>query len=284
MTTKNTFLRAAAAIALLLSGGLTEAHAALITLSAAGSTPAAITAARDSFRESIGGGSVAGANGSFGGLRREINWDGVPDGFATPNALPANFFNVNSPRGAVFSTSGSAFVVSANASSGTAVLFANLNASYAGQFQAFTAQRLFGVLDEPSMDIDFFVPGTTTPAAVTAFGAVFVDNVGQAFPNCASIQAFNGAASLGFFCAPVAPAGGLSFLGLRATGGEVITRIRLNLGNGLLGTQQSSTNEVVVMDDFIYSEPLPLPVPEPTTLALSLLGAVALAHRARRRR
>ena len=36
------------------------------------------------------------------GGRREINWDGVADGFAAPNNLPANFFNKNSPRGVVF--------------------------------------------------------------------------------------------------------------------------------------------------------------------------------------
>ena len=46
--------------------------------------------------------------GDFGGLRREINWDGVPDARADPNPLPADFFNVNSPRGVVFSTPGSA--------------------------------------------------------------------------------------------------------------------------------------------------------------------------------
>src|SRR5947209_16922503 len=65
---------------------------------------AAATAARDQFRADIGGGTVAGANGSFGGVRREINWDGVPDAFASANACPPNFFNVNSPGGAVFST------------------------------------------------------------------------------------------------------------------------------------------------------------------------------------
>ena len=36
----------------------------------------------------------------------EINWDGVPDALASPNSFPANFFNVNSPRGTVFSTPG----------------------------------------------------------------------------------------------------------------------------------------------------------------------------------
>jgi hypothetical protein len=42
---------------------------------AAGANPAAITPTRDAFRASVGGGTVAGANGSFGGLRREINWE-----------------------------------------------------------------------------------------------------------------------------------------------------------------------------------------------------------------
>lgn len=58
----------------------------------AGADPASITATRDSFRSAIGGGTVAGPAGSFGGLRREINWDGVPAGFSDPNLLPANFF------------------------------------------------------------------------------------------------------------------------------------------------------------------------------------------------
>ena len=56
---------------------------------AAGANAAAITPQRDSFRAAIGGGVVAGANGSFGGVRREINWDGVRDTFADPNLLPA---------------------------------------------------------------------------------------------------------------------------------------------------------------------------------------------------
>ncbi|MBT9490841.1 MAG: hypothetical protein IV107_00510 [Paucibacter sp.] len=61
------------------------------TFESAGANAAAITATRDAFRAAVGGGSVAGANGSFGGLRREINWDGVPAGSADPNALAADF-------------------------------------------------------------------------------------------------------------------------------------------------------------------------------------------------
>src|SRR5215813_11431372 len=78
--------------------------AAFLTFESEGANPAAITPTRDAFRAAVGGGTVAGANGSFGGLRREINWDGVPEALSDPNSLPANFFNTTSPRGAVFST------------------------------------------------------------------------------------------------------------------------------------------------------------------------------------
>src|SRR5436309_1751630 len=82
---------------------------AQIVRSAAGANAAAITAARDQFRVDLGGGTTAGANGSFSdatGSRREINWDGVGAALSAPNSLPANFFNANSPRGALFGTVG----------------------------------------------------------------------------------------------------------------------------------------------------------------------------------
>src|SRR5436190_1760005 len=94
---------------------LSPAYAGPVVFSAFGPDAGSITAVRDAFRVAIGGGTVAGANGLFGGVRREINWDAVPETFSDPNLLPANFFNVNSPRGVVFSTSGTGFEVSANA-------------------------------------------------------------------------------------------------------------------------------------------------------------------------
>ena len=124
-----------------------------VTESAAGATAASITAARDAFRVDLGGGTVAGANGSFGGVRREINWDGVPDALSAPNLLPANFFNVNSPRGVIFATPGTGFQVSANA--GVApIQFDNIDPTYSATFEPFSSQRLFTSLGSNILDVN----------------------------------------------------------------------------------------------------------------------------------
>ena len=116
-------------IAVLLAAAATPSQAALVTFSASGNNASDIQTTVDNFRTSLG---TLNANvaGSFGAGRREINWDGVPDGSSAPNNLAANFFNVNSPRGVVFSTPGSGFQVSATAASGTPIEFGNLNAAY----------------------------------------------------------------------------------------------------------------------------------------------------------
>lgn len=201
--------------------------AGAITFSASGANPAAIQTTVDQFRVALGtlNPNVAGSAGSG---RREINWDGVPDGSAAPNLLPANFFNVNSPRGVVLSGPGTGFEVSANAASGTPVLFGNINASYATQFQTFSAQRLFTSLGSNVYDVSFFVPGSNTPAYTSAFGAVFTD---VDVANVSSLQFFDlSGNSLGTFFVPTAN-GGLSFLGIQFNAGEQVGRVRITPGN-----------------------------------------------------
>src|SRR6266849_10534404 len=116
-------------LAVLAMSAYPLAHAAAITFSASGANPAAIQATVDAFRTSLG---TLNPNviGSFGTGRREINWDGVPDALSAPSNLPANFFNVNSPRGVVFTTAGTGFEVSATVASGTPVEFGNINTTY----------------------------------------------------------------------------------------------------------------------------------------------------------
>lgn len=224
------------------------ASAAVFT--AAGANPAAIQASVDGLRAALGANN--GVGGTFATGRREINWDGVPNGFAAPNPLPANFFNVNSPRGVVFSTAGTGFQVSASAASGTPVRFGNLNAAYPADNQTFSAERLFTALGSNTLQIDFFVPGTSIPATVAGFGAVFTDAEVAA---AARYTVFLGdGTNGGQFGVPVAPTGGLSFLGL--TDPLRYSRIVIQSGTAVPGASESlNAVDVVFMDDFIYGEP-----------------------------
>ena len=225
--------------------------------SGSGANAAAIQTAVDQFRTDLGAlnSNVA---GSFGTGRRQINWDGVPDALAAPNNLPADFFNVNSPRGAVFSTAGTGFQVSANSSNPTStpVEFNNINPTYSSLFTTFSAQRLFTSISSNITDVTFFFPGSTTAAQVTGFGSVFTD---VDLPNVTSIQFFDkNNVSLTTVYAPVAVGNEtLSFIGVSyAT--AVISRVRITSGNAALGSgiNETGATDLVVMDDFIYGEPV----------------------------
>jgi len=214
---------------------------------------------------------------SFGSGRREINWDGVPDALSAPNNLPANFFNVNSPRGVVFSTPGTGFQVSANA--GVApVRFDTINPGYSAIFQTFSPQRLFAALSSTITDVSFFVPGSTTPSFTSSFGAVFTD---VDLANTTGIQFFDTQNnSLGTFSAPVAN-NGLSFVGVLFDAGEKIGRVRITSGNAALGAGINDlppTTDLVVMDDFIYAEPAPAPEPSTWVLLASGLALILITR------
>ncbi len=265
-----------------LACAVAMAQADPLIFSAAGANAAAIQSQVDAYRASLG---TLNANvpGSFGFGRREINWDGVPDSFAATNALPGNFFNVNSPRGIVMATPGSGFQVSANSGVGT-IDFGNINATYPGLFAPFSAQRLFTALGSTITDVRFFVPGTTTPGVTRGFGAVFT-NVD--LEDTTGIEFFDLADQLlGHYFVQNTPGDQtLSFLGVEFIEGPIVARVRITSGNQILASTNISAN-VVVMDDFIYGEPVaPRAIPEPSTLSLLMLAmAITIGSRRVKRR
>lgn len=162
---RTTFIASFAAL------GFVGAASAGVTAFAASGDAAAIQAQVDAFRATLGAlnGNVP---GSFGGGRREINWDAVPDTASSPNAFPPAFFNFTAApraRGVVFATDANHFEVSAKTGNPTAtpVEFGNVNPSYIGEFAVFSPQRLFAPVDGGSETaVSFFVPGTDRKSVV----------------------------------------------------------------------------------------------------------------------
>ncbi len=263
-----------------LAGLAGTAQAAIVVFEAAAANAAALTPTRNSFRVAVGGGNVAGANGDFGGIRREVNWDGVGNAFAVPNALPANFFIVNSPRGMLLGspTPGATFAVSANAGGATPILF-----GFGGDLQTFSDQRLFATVGSRTTDIHFFVPGTNTPATTTAFGVVFVDVEDDNATDFTLLEFFDADDALIFSRHALPGANqGLSFLGGVANAGERISHVRITTPDNFLisnGVRANENHDFVVMDDFIYAAPQALPAP--ATWALVLLGLGGLIRKRR---
>jgi hypothetical protein len=238
-----------------------------ILFQAAGPSASSIQSSVDAYRTQLGALNPNVA-GSFASGRREINWDGVADMFSAPNNLPANFFNVNSPRGAVFSTTGSGFQVSARMGNptNTPIEFGNINPTYPDLFSVFSPQRLFIALDSNTLIVHFFVPGSNTPATTHGFGAVFTDidlpadqaRCGRAHHT--RIEYLDGSGRLLFKSEVPASTGngGLSFLGAFFADDE-IAAVRIVSGSTALGPDETKCIDIVAMDDFIYSEPQPAP-------------------------
>src|SRR4029078_11542702 len=90
----------------------------------------------------------------------------------------------------------------------TAVRFGNINPAYVDQFKTFSPQRLFSPIGSNAVELTFMVPGSTTPAVVRGFGAVYTD-VDQ---DHTAFEYFDRkGTSLGKFKVPIADQG-LSFL------------------------------------------------------------------------
>ena len=214
-----------------------------------------LTSALADFRHLVGD-SLNTAPGKTSG-RREINWDGVPANLTNSDNFPFDFFNSTDPavgngrkRGLVYQNTGTSFRVDSTD-------FSGIDNSYAGQFDAFSPKRLFTYLGNNITDVLFKVAGTNTDATIKGFGLIFSD---VDDPNSTTLEFFNGVKSLGVFKAPVrTAASSFSFLGVYFPA-EKVTRVRIKAGNGVLGAgvkdvSDGGSKDLVVMDDFLYSEP-----------------------------
>lgn len=196
--------------------------------------------------------------------RREINWDAVPDELASPNDYPSDFFNGTSApqaRGIVLTSPGGTLRVSADSDNptGTPPRFGDINATYVDTFQTFSPERLFSPVGSNIVEATFFVPGTQVPALVRGFGAVYTD----VDTDHTAFEYFDqNGQSLGKFNVPVADKG-LSFLGVTFDQ-PVVAKVRIEYGTVALGPDDDATNDVAVMDDFIFGEPQPI---DPDALA-----------------
>jgi hypothetical protein len=240
------------------------AMAAPVVRQGSGANAAAIQALVDQFRADLGGVNN-GVGGSFTSGRREINWDAVPDAFAEPNNLPADFFNVNSPRGAIFNSIEDAtgaglnrFAVSSNTASGVPVRFGNINPTYSTIFQTFSPERLFIARNTHLLEITFSIPGTNIPATVRGFGVIFCDVDSTGGGNGSLIRTYDSnGRQLSVASAPALD-NGLSFVGISFNAGERVARVVIESGTAALSaanTDGTGGVDVVAMDDFIYGEP-----------------------------
>jgi len=261
------------ALSIALAGTLATqlAQATAINFSAAGALSSDIQTTVDAFRAAIGDPNNGNTAGPLASGRREINWDG--GGATTPSVVGTPFTGFQNTRGALFTTPGSGFE--------QAILDDIVNnPSYATTFSTFSASRVFTPVGSNVTDATFFVPGSPSSAVVTAFGAVFSD-VDLAGTTRIELFGLGGGPLFSQFVLPGTTASGsLSFLGVQFDGGELITRARITTGNSALGPNDGGGTDLVVMDDFLYSEPQS--VPEPGSLSLLAIGAaVALARRKR---
>ena len=240
---------------------------------AAGPNSASIQGTVTAFRAALGDPNNGNTTQELNVGRREINWDGgVPPSDVT--TAPVNPFNTFlNTRGAQFTTPGlglSQAPVSGGPQNGLVGLFGN--STYATAFRAFSPLRVFTPVGSNITDTVFFVAGSNgqVRAAVTGFGVIFTDvdqpdgsGPGNKRGNrgASTLVQFFGADGRLLFSsfAPASPGnGGFSFLGIKFNDARIAS-VRITAGNTAPGPNDDVTNDVVMMDDFIYGEPRKLP-------------------------
>jgi hypothetical protein len=231
---------------------------------AAGPTASSIQSTVDAFRAALGDPNNGNNPGPLQTGRREINWDGGGNNFATtPPVTPFDVF-LNT-RGGRFTTPGVG--LSQAPPSGLATLFNN--PTYGSIFSTFSPFRLFTPVGSNITEALFFLPGTNgaVPATVSGFGAVFTDvdqpdgsGPGKKRGNrkASTLIEYFGADNKVLFSSfvPASPGdASLSFFGI-VFDDPLIVRVRITAGDTAPGPNDNEKQDIVMMDDFIYGEPV----------------------------
>jgi hypothetical protein len=256
-----------------LSEGRREARTPLIFQAAGpdealGPDAAAIQSMVDAFRAKLGDPNNLNNPGPLAAGRREINWDGGGNVDVTTD--PVTPFDVFlNTRGARFTTLGTGLSQAPPAGGPQNGLVGLFNNSTYGDniFTVFSPLRLFTPVGSNITEGTFFIPGTNgaTPAKVKGFGAVFTDVDRQDASGQKHKGNHEARTLIEYFAAngrllfrgvvPASPGdGSLSFFGI-VFEEPLIARVRITTGNAAPGRNDNDRRDIVMMDDFIYSEP-----------------------------
>lgn len=216
-------------------------------------TPGSAQVALLSFQAVLGGASNGSSGPQTDGFRT-ITWDAVPNSLASPNLLPANYFNSDGhTRGVMLITPGSGVAVSQGIT-GPNANFGDIDPSYATNFQAFSPARLFAPIDSNIVQVYFYAAGTNLAAGTRGFGAIFNDVEAGGYT---SLRLFDlNGADLGTWYLPGGANAESQFLGIAfAPSDPPIGHAVITLGTYKLGGAETLA-DLVVMDDFVYGEPI----------------------------
>ncbi len=260
-----------------VAGYATSARADFQIFEVSGAEKDDITGTVDEFREAVGPLNpfepVAGP--ALPG-RRQIDWDAAPDFIADPNPFPGDFFNTPvfpRARGIEFSTDGTGLLLSANPDNPTDTdPFFGLESR---GIRSFSDNRLFSAVGSTNVFVDFFQPANNQDGVTHAIGVVFndVEVEGSTTMTLFDVDG-NELITRDVLTAENA---GFSFLGFITDGPPNIARVEIKSGDNVLlgnGLVSSDLDDLVVMDDFIFGEPVA--VPEPSSIALLSFGLVAV--------
>ncbi len=225
---------------------------------ASGPKIASIQSTVDQYRAELGDPNNGNQAGPLATGRREINWDG--GGSADTSLGPTPFTVFLNTRGARMTTRGTGFVQAPL--DGLVSTFGN--PTYADIFQAFSPLRLFSPIESRVTIVDFFLPGSngSIPARTKGFGVVLTDvdqpegsNRRQFGSTIVEYSDVEGRLLYKSF-APASPGdASLNFLGV-VFDEPVIARVRIRTGDERPGRDDTRQRDIVVMDDFIYGEPV----------------------------